>query len=186
MKTGAQLYTVRLFTQTAPDFRETMRRVAEIGYETVQLSATGSEITPQIAREIADEMGLKIVLTHSDLNRIRKDTEQLIRDHEVMGCKYIGIGSMPEKYRNPDWIRRFAVDFKEPARMIKDAGMRLMYHNHAFEFEKTGGTYLMDYLLDAFALMSLELRWIRTGYRRRAVMCASGSGVWPTGFPAFI
>ena len=37
MKTGAQLYTVRLFTQTAPDFRETMRRVAEIGYETVQL-----------------------------------------------------------------------------------------------------------------------------------------------------
>ena len=77
MKTGAQLYTVRLFTQTVPDFRETMRRVAEIGYETVQMSATGSEITPQIAREIADEMGLKIVLTHSDINRIRKDTEQL-------------------------------------------------------------------------------------------------------------
>ena len=125
MKTGAQLYTVRLFTQTVPDFRETMRRVAEIGYETVQMSATGSEITPQIAREIADEMGLKIVLTHSDINRIRKDTEQLIRDHEVMGCKYIGIGSMPEKYRNPDWIRRFAVDFKEPARMIKEAGMRI-------------------------------------------------------------
>mgnify|MGYP001534813436 CR=1 FL=1 len=49
MKTGAQLYTVRLFTQTVPDFRETMRRVAEIGYETVQMSATGSEITPQIA-----------------------------------------------------------------------------------------------------------------------------------------
>ena len=39
MKTGAQLYTVRLFTQTVPDFRETMRRVAEIGYETVQMSA---------------------------------------------------------------------------------------------------------------------------------------------------
>ena len=32
MKTGAQLYTVRLFTQTVPDFQETMRRVAEIGY----------------------------------------------------------------------------------------------------------------------------------------------------------
>ena len=166
MKTGAQLYTVRLFTQTAPDFRETMRRVAEIGYETVQLSATGSEITPQIAREIADEMGLKIVLTHSDINRIRKDTEQLIRDHEVMGCRYIGIGSMPEKYRNPDWIRRFAVDFKEPARMIKEAGMRLMYHNHAFEFEKTGGTYLMDYLLDAFAPdelgITLDTYWVQT------------------------
>ena len=89
MKTGAQLYTVRLFTQTVPDFQETMRRVAEIGYRTVQLSAIGGAVTPQIARETADETGLEIVLTHSDLNRILTDTEQLIRDHETMGWKYI-------------------------------------------------------------------------------------------------
>lgn len=166
MKTGAQLYTVRLFTQTAADFRETMRRIAEIGYDTVQLSAVGSEITPQIARETADEMGLKIVLTHSDINRIRKDTSQLIRDHEVMGCRYIGIGSMPEKYRNPDWIRRFVSDFKEPARMIKEAGMRLMYHNHAFEFEKTEGRYLIEELLEGFAPdelgITLDTYWVHT------------------------
>lgn len=166
MKTGAQLYTVRLFTQSVPDFQETMRRVAAIGYKTVQLSAIGSCITPQIARETADEAGLEIALTHSDLNRILNDTEKLIRDHEVMGCKYIGIGSMPEKYRNPDWIKRFAVDFKEPARMIKDAGMRLMYHNHAFEFEKTEGRYLIDYLLDGFAPdelgITLDTYWVQT------------------------
>ena len=166
MKTGAQLYTVRLFTQTVPDFQETMRRVAEIGYRTVQLSAIGGAVTPQIARETADETGLEIVLTHSDLNRILTDTEQLIRDHETMGCKYIGIGSMPEKYRNPDWIKRFAADFKEPARMIKDAGMRLMYHNHAFEFEKTDGRYLLDYLLDDFAPdelgITLDTYWVQT------------------------
>lgn len=166
MRIGAQLYTVRLFTQTVPDFRETMRRVAEIGYETVQLSAVGSEITPQTAREIADEYGLQIVLTHSDINRILHDTEKLINDHRVMGCKYIGIGSMPEKYRNPDWIKRFAVDFKEPARMIKEAGMRLMYHNHAFEFEKTDGRYLIDELLDGFApdelSVTLDTYWVQT------------------------
>ena len=36
----------------------------------VQLSAIGGAVTPQIARETADETGLEIVLTHSDLNRI--------------------------------------------------------------------------------------------------------------------
>ena len=107
----------------------------------------------------------QIVLTHSDINRIRKDTEQLIRDHEVMGCKYIGIGSMPEKYRNPDWIRRFAVDFKEPARMIKEAGMRLMYHNHAFEFEKAGGDVCqwIERLADRIPCVHLKDRGIVNG-----------------------
>lgn len=166
MKTGAQLYTVRLFTQTAADFRRTMRKVADIGYKTVQLSAIGSEVTPEIAREICDEMGLEIVLTHSDVNRILHDTEKLIHDHEIMGCRYIGLGSMPEKYRNTDWIRQFAVDFKEPARMMKAAGMRLMYHNHDFEFEKVDGTYMMDYLLEGLAPdelgITLDTYWVQT------------------------
>lgn len=166
MRTGAQLYTVRLFTQTVADFRRTMKKIADIGYSYVQLSAVGNEVTPEAAREICDEMGIKIVLTHSDVNRILHDTEQLIRDHETMGCKYIGLGSMPEKYRNTEWIRYFNEDFKAPARMIKDAGMRLMYHNHDFEFEKTNGSFLMDYLLDGFAPdelgITLDTYWVQT------------------------
>ena len=39
--------------------------------------------------------GLKIVLTHTDPNRILNDTEAVIREHDVMGCDYIGIGMMP-------------------------------------------------------------------------------------------
>jgi len=166
MKTGAQLYTVRAYTQNEKDFSCTIGKIAEMGYKTVQISGIGKDIRPERVREICDGAGLEIVLTHSDINRIRKDTEQLIRDHEVMGCRYIGIGSMPEKYRNPDWIKRFAADFKEPARMIKDAGMRLMYHNHAFEFEKTDGRYLLDYLLDDFAPdelgITLDTYWVQT------------------------
>lgn len=32
MKTGAQLYTVRAYTQNAEDFACSMKKVAEIGY----------------------------------------------------------------------------------------------------------------------------------------------------------
>ena len=86
MKTGAQLYTVRLFTQTVPDFQETMRRVAEIGYRTVQLSAIGGAVTPQIARETADETGLEIVLTHSDLKMCIRDSGRRYRLCGTAGC----------------------------------------------------------------------------------------------------
>ncbi len=38
---GAQLYTVRKFTQTIPDIAETLRKIADIGYKTIQISALG-------------------------------------------------------------------------------------------------------------------------------------------------
>lgn len=136
MKTGAQLYTVRAYTQNEKDFAETIERIAWMGYTTVQLSAIGKDLRPEWVREICDRAGLAIVLTHSDVNRILYDTENLIKEHDILGCQYIGLGSMPEKYRSPEWLYHFALDFREPARKIADAGKLLMYHNHDFEFRR--------------------------------------------------
>ena len=80
MKTGAQLYTLRAYTQNEKDFARSMKRVAQIGYSTVQISAVGRDIRPERIREICDGEGLEIVLTHSDVNRILYDTDRLIAD----------------------------------------------------------------------------------------------------------
>ena len=86
MELGAQLYTVRDFIQTEEDFNRTAKKIADIGYHTVQLSAVGKEIRPERIREICDSHGLKIVLTHIDVNRILYDTEKLIKEHDIYGC----------------------------------------------------------------------------------------------------
>jgi sugar phosphate isomerase/epimerase len=147
---GAQLYTVRNYTQTEKDLDYTLGQIAKIGYTTVQISAIGPTIKPGVIRKLCDNYGLKIVLTHSDANRILNDTEQLIEDHRVLGCEFIGLGSMPDKYRNPEWIEHFTADYKEAAIKIKNAGMQFMYHNHNFEFEKVKGKYYMEYLMEGF------------------------------------
>ena len=85
MKTGAQLYTLRAYTQNEKDFARSMKRVAQIGYSTVQISAVGRDIRPERIREICDGEGLEIVLTHSDVNRILYDTDRLIAEHDIMG-----------------------------------------------------------------------------------------------------
>lgn len=136
MRTGAQLYTIRAYTQNERDFARSMKRIAQIGYKTVQISAVGKDIRPERIREICDENELEIVLTHSDVNRILYDTERLIEEHDIMGCRYIGIGAMPDRYRAPEWLAQFAEDFREPARKIAEAGKLLMYHNHNFEFRR--------------------------------------------------
>lgn len=162
---GAQLYTIRSFTQNESDLDYSLGEIAKMGYKTVQISAIGGLIKPQTVKELCDKHDLKIVLTHSDANRILYDTEQLIKDHQLMGCKYIGLGSMPDKYRNPEWIHRFSMDFIDAARKIKEAGMLLMYHNHNFEFEKVKGKYYIEYLMEAFGPeelgFTLDTYWLQ-------------------------
>lgn len=171
MKTGAQLYTVRAYTQNEKDFERSMKRIAEMGYKTVQISAVGKEIRPERLREICDSQGLEIVLTHSDVNRILYDTDKLIAEHDIMGCKYIGLGAMPDKYRTPEWLAHFADDFKEPAKKMADAGKLLMYHNHNFEFRKVKAEgaaqekrileYLMEWFTPQELGFTLDTYWVQ-------------------------
>ena len=173
MKTGAQLYTVRAYTQTEADFRYSIRKIADMGYRTVQISAVGKSLRPEVIREICSEAGLEIVLTHSDVNRILYDTDALIREHEIMGCRYIGIGCMPEKYRTKEWLHRFMEDFREPAKKIAASGKLLMYHNHNLEFEKLKaekikgaqeGKRILEYLMEGFQTdemgFTLDTYWV--------------------------
>lgn len=166
MELGAQLYTLRAYTQTAADLDYTLGQVAGIGYKTVQISAIGP-IPAQVVRDLCDKHGLKIVLTHTDPRRILEDTQAVIEEHEVMGCEYIGIGMMPEKYRTPEWLWHFAEDYKEPAKKIAAAGKRLLYHNHNLEFQKFGGRLVMDTLLESFAPeelgIILDTYWVQMG-----------------------
>lgn len=166
MKLGAQLFTLREYTQTEKDLDYSLARVAEMGYETVQISAIGP-IAPKKVRKICDKHGLKIVLTHTDPNRILNDTEAVIKDHEIMGCDYIGIGMMPQKYRSPEWLWHFGEDYREPAKKIAAAGKRLMYHNHNLEFQKFNGKLIFDTILESFSPeelgIVLDTYWVQMG-----------------------
>lgn len=126
LQTGAQLYTVRSYTQTIEDFICTIQKIADIGYKTVQLSAVSKQIKPEQIREICDRAGISIVLTHSDPERILHDTDALIKEHDILGCSYIGLGCMPDKYRTKEWLSHFISDFKEPAK--KNRGGRKAFH----------------------------------------------------------
>lgn len=165
MVLGAQLYTVRHYTQSARDFDIAMKKIAEIGYRTVQISAIGNIPAEQV-REICDRHALEIVLTHTSPDRILNDTQAVIREHDAMGCTYIGLGSMPDRYRTVAWLDRFFADFKEPARKIADAGKLLMYHNHDFEFEALGKTRIIERLMAEFTPQemgfTLDTYWVQT------------------------
>jgi sugar phosphate isomerase/epimerase len=166
-KIAAQLYTVRDFTKTPDDIRQTMAKVAAIGYESVQLSALGP-MDPAELRQVCDDNGLSICSTHISFDRMMEDLPGVIADHQAYGCKYPGVGGMSARYTgSADGYREFARDASAVGRKLQEAGMTFVYHNHSQEFQHFGDERGMDILFgesDPVGFQfELDTYWVQHG-----------------------
>jgi len=132
---GAQLFTLRDSLKTPDEIRATLKKLAQLGYEAVQVSALGP-IDPAELKAICDGEGLQIVATHVRYDDICDAPQKVIDEHGVWNCTHVGIGSMPADYRTE--MARFARDASQTARPLIDAGLTFNYHNHSFELERFG------------------------------------------------
>ena len=147
---GAQLYTVRDFAKNLTDFEETLKKVADIGYRTVQVSGT-CEYEADWLNEKLKETGLRCVLTHIKATDILENTEKVCRDHGIFGCSNIGLGAVPGGKLNDEIYEKFKADFTPAIEKIQKAGYRFFYHNHAFEFSRSAdGTRFFEKILADF------------------------------------
>lgn len=165
MELGAQLYTVRQYTQTPEGIEDTLVKVARMGYRYVQCSAMGP-IEPERLRDALLANGLTCVLTHTDPERILSDTDRVIAEHQIYGCPRVGMGMMPPRYRGSlEGLRALIRDARPAARRIQDAGLSFHYHNHHLELIREGKETLLDILLAEFPEMYLTLctYWIQAG-----------------------
>ena len=93
MKLGAQFFTLREKNKTPEGLYNSFKKVKEIGYQVVQMSAI-CQIEAERLRSFSDEFELPITVTHSPLDRILNDTDALINEHKIYGCPVIGLGMM--------------------------------------------------------------------------------------------
>jgi len=163
---AAQLYTVREFTQSPEDIAKTMKKVAAIGYEAVQLSAL-APMDPKELRRICDGEGLTICATHIGYEQMRDEPEAVIEEHNILGCKYPAIGGLPSEYRNAEGFARFAKEASEVAARLAEGGMTFAYHNHSFEPEKfadrTGLEILYEDSDPRYFMAEIDTYWIQHG-----------------------
>lgn len=166
MEIGAQLYTVRSLCQTLEGLADTLKRVADIGYKTVQLSAT----CPYDASWMKEQLranGLRCVLTHIPVPRLTGETEQVIQDHEVLDCPHIGLGYYSFNAEKGETYARFMDAFAPVAQKIKNAGRLFMYHNHDQEFQKLDGKLILERLMEDMPAdqmgFTLDTYWVQVG-----------------------
>lgn len=165
MKLGAQFYSLRDRTATPEGIKQAFAAMKNVGYEIAQMSGIGP-IAPELLRDYSLEYDMPITCTHSNPDRIKNDTDALIKEHIIYGCPTIGIGSMPDAYRSSvEGVRAFINDYKPAAQKIRDAGLRFAYHNHAFEFDDLGGTNGLNLLIEEFPECDfiLDTYWVKYG-----------------------
>lgn len=149
---GIQLYTLRDFCKNPADFADTIKFVKDLGSNLVQISGVGNDepIPAQSQKEVLEAVGVEACLTHTPWNRIINDTDAVIEEHKLIGCRCVGLGSPGEEYRaTKENADRFIAELEPALKKLRANGMVFNYHNHDFEFKPMeNGVLYLDYLIE--------------------------------------
>ncbi|GCE47608.1 sugar phosphate isomerase/epimerase [Thermosporothrix hazakensis] len=153
MHIGLQLYTVR--DQTAQDFKGTIRRVAEMGYEGVEFAGYGNLSAAEM-RDLLQETGLKAAGTHVSLLALQEDAEREIKYCREIGCPHLVLPWLGQEWINEEGLKKLAPILNELGKRCRDQGITFAFHNHAAEFTEVAGAYWLDRLFEAVDAETLQ------------------------------
>jgi sugar phosphate isomerase/epimerase len=161
---AVQLYTLR--EQTATDMAGVLKKVAEIGYDGVELAGYGNLQIEELQRALT-ENGLKVVGNHTGADALRNNLDTVIEENLLLGNTRIVCPSVPDNERTGEGYAAFGKGLEEIAARLNSAGMVLCYHNHHFEFDKFDGEYGLDLLYansdPKLIQAEIDTYWVKRG-----------------------
>jgi sugar phosphate isomerase/epimerase len=193
---GAQLYTLRNVIDADPS--GILSKLAAIGYSEVEaVRGNYRAIAPAITAA-----GLKAVSMHVATPKHPSEWQTWGGPQEdplpaggdawraeVDAAKQAGLGYLVVPYIRPedrgdlDFMKNFAAQLNQAGAIAAAAGIRLCYHNHAFEFEPAGGTSRFHVLLDtldpASAKIELDVFWVSVAGYDTVELLAAHPGRFP-------
>jgi sugar phosphate isomerase/epimerase len=180
---AAQLYTLRDYLRTPADIARTLKKVAALGYQAVQVSGMGPIPETELNAILKNE-GLICCATHEDGNLIRQQPETVVERLKKLNCRYTA-------YPYPggvDWskledIDQMIADLDRAGAVLRQAGQVLTYHNHAIEFIPVAGTTALDYIYaksDPKNLLGeIDTYWVQYGGGDPVAWCRKLKGRLP-------
>ena len=205
---GLQLSTIT--ANMAADFEGTLREVAAIGYQQVEFSALGylgREVTEvkellakyklsapvgRVAFKVAPDFmtmprdqQMKVFSSQSSLDSLRDRIVGSLKECKVMDQKYLIIPAiLPHVFSDMTQIKNMLELLKESAKICRDQGVLLGYHNHNWEFDEVDGTIPFEMMLNELDPESftfqLDTYWIRKAGRNLDQMLSQYSGRFVT------
>jgi sugar phosphate isomerase/epimerase len=130
-RVGLQLYTVR--DRLAEDVPATLAAVAAAGYREVETAGTAGLDARAFAAALAD-VGLDAPAAHVPLDQVARQPEEVLAAADLIGYRYLVIPWLPPEQRTASGYARAVDVLNGFGERCAQAGRRLCYHNHDFEF----------------------------------------------------
>jgi sugar phosphate isomerase/epimerase len=154
---GLMLYTVR--GECAADLQDTLREVAEMGYEGVELFDLHGH-APQQVRDWLDELGLVVCGRHVPLAALESELPELATQVAILGTKRVVL-SWVEPPVSREQARSLAGRLHGIADRAAALGLELGFHNHDGEVRPLeSGPSFLDDLLTLPLFLELDLGWV--------------------------
>jgi sugar phosphate isomerase/epimerase len=173
---GLALYTVR--DAMNADAKGTLQKVADAGYKNIEAAgyADGKfyNMTPTDFKALLNEMKLTPISTHQG-SVTMENADAMIADVKTAGFKYFVIPVPPMGMFTVDResntrgmngsIEELADVLTTLGKKCEQAGLKLLYHNHDFEYKKDeNGQAPIDYLLEntdpKYVNFQMDLYWV--------------------------
>ena len=146
-KVALQLYSVR--DKMAEDMDKTLEAVKKAGYDYVEFAGYFDKTAEEV-KALLDKHGLTCVSVHQAYEVFLEEPEKNVEYLKTIGAKYCAIPWMSkEKHNGSGQFDKTASEITKVAKLLKENGIQMLYHNHDFEFEKYEGKFLNDWLLEA-------------------------------------
>jgi len=150
---AAQIYTVR--DEAERDFLSVVKQIKEMGYDGAELAGL-YRYSPSEIKAMLSEAGLKPVSAHVPVQDWLDNMEKTADDYKEIGCEYVAIPYLGEDRRPGSESFPETLDLiRKIGNLCNERGMKLLYHNHDFEFiTMPSGLFGLD---EIYAQVSPEL-----------------------------
>ncbi|MFC4403453.1 sugar phosphate isomerase/epimerase family protein [Gracilibacillus xinjiangensis] len=164
-KFAAQLYTVREELK-GEGIRPVFRKLKEMGWAGVQISALPSGYDPNEVALALRENHLNAAGMHISLERLQTDLDNVLKEADLYGTKDIICPFLSNDLRNEAGYREVKKTLNKVAKQAPE--YRISYHNHAFEFDsKIDGQDALSFILnpedDNEILAEIDVFWVKKG-----------------------
>ena len=139
-----QLYTLR--EEAKKDFFSVLKELASIGYVGVETAGLYGK-KPAEVRRVLDGLGLTVSSAHVPAPT-PDNVQEIVEAANALGYTRIISGIGPDGFKVPNGAKAAAETFQKAAALVKSHGLRLGYHNHWWEFDRTEGRLKYDLLME--------------------------------------
>ena len=162
---GIQLYSLR--NQFKNDVPSTLQLIKSWGIDKIEGGENTYGLSEKRFIKLLDETGLDVVSVGTNLDELRKNPQKTIDRAKAFGAQYAMCPWIPHNGNDftIEDVKNATRIFNAAGKLLKEAGVQLVYHPHGYEFRPYEEGTLFDYMAknaEHFAF-EMDIYWVAHG-----------------------